>query len=371
MINVLHIGLSYELGGIEQFLINFDRNINKDICKFNYINVFDKARTQNYYKQLEILGGNIYNISDYRKHPLKSFKQIRKIINDNNYKIVHYHMNSACFLIPLIAAKFSNAKVIISHSHNSSSDKGFFKKIIHNINKKFIPLFATDFFACSEKAGKWFFSKKVLCSNKFKIINNAVDIEKFKYNIDIREKIRKNLGIENKLVIGHVGRFNKQKNHTFLIDIFHEIHKRNPDSVLILVGDGELKNSIKEKVDRLNINNEVKFLGIRKDVNELLQAMDIFLLPSLYEGAPVVGIEAQLSGLFCIFSDIITKEIKILRNTKYVSLDISANEWSNIILDEYKKEERQDRLKDMLSINFDIKHEVNKLIKFYEKSLNN
>ena len=218
-------------------------------------------------------------------------------------------MNSAVMLYPLIAAKISNVKVIIAHSHNASSDKGILKKMLHNINKNFIPLFANHFFACSNKAGKWFYSKKIMNSKNYFVINNCIDIDKFKFNYETRNNKRKELHLKNEnIVVGHVGRFNKQKNHTFLIDIFNEAYKENDKLRLVMVGIGPLMNKIKKKVIQLNLSDAVLFLGQRSDVNELMQAMDIFILPSLYEGLPLVGVEAQTSGCLVCFLILLLKK---------------------------------------------------------------
>ena len=237
-------------------------------------------------------------------------------------------MNSAVFLYPIIAAKMAKAKIIIAHSHNSSSDKGIIKSLLHNLNKHFIYLFANEFFACSERAGEWFFSKRVRNSDNYRIINNAIEIDKYVFDKSIRQRKREELGITDEyILIGHVGRFNKQKNHSLLIDIFDNYHKKNIKSKLILVGQGPLMNKIKNKVNKLNLQKDVLFLGLRNDTYELYQAFDVFILPSLYEGLPLVGVEAQYSGLGCIFSSNISKELKITNNCFYVGLNRSLDEW--------------------------------------------
>ena len=365
MIKVLHIGLSYELGGIEQFVINYGQNINKEIMIMDFINVFEKTKNQSFYKELLKIG-EVYDIDDYRKHPFKSYKQLKKTINDGNYDIVHYNMNSAAFLLPLICAKNSNAKRVIAHAHNASNDKGIIKSVVHFINKHFITFFASDFFACSEKAAKWFFSKKVMNSNRFRIIHNAIDVQKFQYNLEIRNKYRQNLELGNNIVITHIGRFNKQKNHTKLIEIFKEIHEIENKTILLLIGDGILKEKVKNKVKDFNLTNNVRFLGIRDDVASLLQASDVFVLPSLYEGAPTVVIEAQASGLLCELSDTITKEVKILDETNYISLKKTSEDWANKILEDLKKFKRKDSIKKMTDKGYNIKEEALKIQKIYE-----
>lgn len=331
MIRVLQIGMIDFHGGIESFLINYYRNTNKEKIQFDFINISNNKLC--FEDEIIALGGKIYKVSNYYKHPFKYIKEVKKIIQEQNYEIVHCNMNSAVFLHPLIASKLAKAKTIISHSHNSSSDKGLIKSLLHFINKHFIPVFANTYFACSDKAGRWFYSKRIRNSNKYYIINNAIDLDKYKFNKNIRTKKRKELKIDNDtIVIGHVGRFNKQKNHLFLLNIYNEFHKIVPNSKLFLVGSGPLLEKAIEKTKELKLTNSVYFLGQRNDISELYQAMDIFLLPSLYEGLPLVGVEAQTAGLNCAFSDVITREVMLSDKVKYLSLQKKPKEWAKEIL---------------------------------------
>ncbi len=330
MIRILQMGMTDNQGGIETFLINYYRNIDKSKIQFDFTNIYNNKLC--YQDEIEKSGGKIYEVSNYYKHPIKYIKDVIKIIKENNYSIVHCNMNSAVMIYPLIAAKIAHAKFIIAHSHNSSSDKGIVKKVLHNINRNFIPFLATNYWACSDKAGIWFFKKNVK-SEKFKIINNAVDLNDFKYDENVRIKIRKELNIdEDNLVIGHVGRFNKQKNHEYLIEIFNQILLIEPKSTLLLIGEGPLKEDIINKANAMKIDKKIIFLGYRNDVNKLMMAMDCFVLPSLYEGLPLVGVEAQASGLPFICSSSITDEI--LLSDYSVKIDLSENpkKWADNIL---------------------------------------
>lgn len=368
MERILQIGMKYALGGIESYLINYYRNIDKSKYQFDFINIYPKELC--FQKELEKSGANIYNVTSYYKHPIKFIRELKKIIKFNNYQIVHCNMNSAAVLFPLIAAKMSKAKVIIAHAHNSSSDKGIFKALLHNINKKFIPLFANTYFACSNKAGEWFFSKKILNSKKYFIINNAIDVKKFKFNNTIRKEKRKELGInDNTLVIGHVGRFVPQKNHEFLIDIFNEVYKKNKNAVLLLIGFGPLEENIKFKVSKLKLSKNVLFLGKRTDVNELYQAMDVFLLPSLYEGLPLVGIEAQTAGLTCFLSKTITNEINLFNSINFIDLKTSPKLCASEILALSKcgsKENRNTNYEKIRKSNYNIKTAAKRLMEIYK-----
>lgn len=367
MIKVLQVGMTDNLGGIENYLINYYRNIDKSKVQFDFINIYPNDLC--FQDELISGGSKVYKVSNYYKHPIKYIKEVKRIVRDNNYDIIHCNMNSAVMLYPLIAAKKGGAKVVIAHSHNASSDKGVIKSLLHSINKRFIPLFANKYFACSDKAGQWFYSKKILNSNNYYVIKNAINTDKFKYNEKVRENKRRELNIsDDTLLLGHVGRFNRQKNHTFLIDIFNEVHKKNTNSKLVLVGIGPLYNEIENKINQLDLNDSVLLLGQRNDVNELMQAMDIFVLPSLYEGLPLVGVEAQASGLNCIFSSSVTTTISLFDNNKFISLKESADYWANIIL-ECKKNNRNNCFEIVNSKGFNIAIEAVRLTNIYENIL--
>ena len=319
-LKVLQIGMTYNFGGIEAYLINYYRKICQSNISFDFVNIYSENLC--YSDEIKKYGGQIYNVSNYYKHPIKYICQIKKIINDKAYYIVHCNMNSAAMIYPLIAAKVSDAKIIISHAHNSASDRGLLKKILHNLNKRLITHLANNYFSCSVKAGEWFFSKKIMLSDKYKIIYNAIEIEKYKYNSDYRKEIRNELKISNDcFVIGHVGRFNKQKNHLVLIDIFHKVYQTNKKTKLLLIGDGPMLEKIKERIKHYGIEDAVIILGKRKDVYKLYNAMDLFVLPSLYEGLPLVGVEAQVNGLKCLFSRTIDSELSISEYCEYIPLD--------------------------------------------------
>ncbi len=215
-------------------------------------------------------------------------------------------------------------------------------------------------FACSTEAGIYLFGKK----RKFEFIPNAIDLEKFEYNEQTRKEIRKELDLEGKLVIGNVGRFNLQKNHSFLLDIFNEIVKKNKDSILLLIGTGELEENIKQKIKELKLEKRVKLLGVRKDVNKLYQAMDIFLMPSLFEGLPLTGVEAQASKLKCYFADTITKEVIISNNVKFLSLKLTPEQWADKIVQDAKYERNN---VEILNQDFNIKILAKNMEEKYQK----
>ena len=219
------------------------------------------------------------------------------------------------------------------------------------------------FFACSEAAGKWLFGNKVCKSKNYFIMNNAINTKEFIYNESIRLKKRQEFNIQNKLVIGHIGKILSQKNHNFLIDIFKDLNSKNKNAVLMLVGDGELKPLIKRKVDSLGLNEYVIFTGVRSDIPMLLQAMDVFVFPSIHEGLPVTLVEAQASGLPCFISDNITTEVMITNSVKRISLKKSPEEWTKEIFSSLKRHQRRNMSSEIIRAGYDIES----VIKWYQE----
>lgn len=351
-------------GGVEAVVMNYYRNIDKSKIQFDFI--CDSDSTNIPYEEIENLGGRVFLIPPYQ-HPIKYHKELKKLLIKNKYRIVHSHINTLS-VFSLYAAKKTGIPIRIAHSHSTTNKKEWKKNLMKQILKPFSKVFSTDYFCCSELSGRWLFGNRTYDEGKVYLLNNAIDLEKFTFNNKIREKKREALNLkDNALVIGHIGRFVGQKNHDFLVDIFHEIRKRNKEAILILVGQGPLTEQIKAKVDKLQLTKYVKFLGQRNDANELYQAFDVFLLPSLYEGLPVVGIEAQATGLLCIFSDAMTKETKVLDTTTFVSLNQSPEKWSEIILKKYQTFKRQDSKMEITNNGYNIKKEKSKLEEKYRE----
>lgn len=355
-------------GGIEAVVISEYLAMDKSKIQFDFI--CDEDSTNIPYDLIEKNGGRVIIIPPYQK-AFKYHKELKKVLKENNYKIVHSHI-STMSVFSLFAAKCAGVPVRIAHSHSTTNKKEKKKNLMKQVLRPFSKVFATNYMCCSELAGRWLFGDKEYDKGNVYLLNNAIDLDKFKYDEKLRKKKRKEFGIkDDTLVIGHLGRFVAQKNHTFLIDIFNEIHKKNNNSILLLAGQGPLMEDIKNKVKDLNLDDSVKFLGQRNDANELYQAFDVFLLPSLYEGLPVVGVEAQASGLLCYLSDDMTKETKVLDITKFMSLNNTPEEWADNILDDVKKYKRIDTSKEMTAKNFNIKEEAKKLEEYYLNLYNN
>lgn len=338
-IRILHIVGIMNRGGLETLIMNIYRNIDRDKVQFDFLVHSDMQGV--FEEEIIKLGGTIYRISHVSKvGPMKYKKELNKFFKSNQqYKIVHSHMNTISGII-LREAKKCGIKIRISHSHNAYPKMNLIESIYKNYSKLFINNNSTYKFACSKLAGSWLYGKKY--ENDVKIINNGVNINKFKYNPDVNGWKRKELNIDkNSFVVGHIASFTLQKNHDFLIDIFKEIKNQNDNAILLLVGDGVLKKSIRNKVRELGLVDNVIFLGIRDDIEQLIQVFDIMVFPSFHEGLPVTLIEAQASGLKCIISDNITKEVDMnIDLLKFLSLEKSARYWAEQSLNYIKGYDR-------------------------------
>lgn len=325
-------------GGIQSLVIDWVSRFDKQKIHVDFL-LLDDGKEYELEQTLKELGCTVYKLKGiWVKTPIDFIKYkyaVKSFFKEHHdYKVVHMHSSSKNYMILKYAKKY-DIPIRIAHSHNIDfQTKNSLKKLIGNLFKKPLIKYATDYFACSKIAGEWLFGEDIVESDKFRVIHNAVDYDKFKFNENIRKNMRKEFGFkENDIVIGNVGRFAQQKNHDFLIDIFNECYKNNSNYRLLLVGIGELEQEIKNKVSILGLEKEVVFAGFRKDVNCCMQAMDLFLMPSLHEGLPVVGVEAQASGLTCYMSkDVITPEVKIADNVYFISLNKSSKDWAEKII---------------------------------------
>lgn len=360
-IRILHVVSSLNRGsGIMSVIMNYYRNIDREKVQFDFLYFLEMQET--YKEEIYNLGGRLFQLPS---PSLLSYKEYANFfaVNSKDYKAVHLHLvflNG--FILPL--AKRNGIKNLITHSHNTLYSDKKLSAIRNRLLCLPIKKNANYYFACSKAAGEALYGKKYIELGKVKIINNAIDVERFKYNPEIRMKVRSEYHIEDKFVIGHVGRFAEQKNHTFLLDIFAEIKKRRPESVLMLIGDGPLFKKVKTKAELLGLKDSVLFLGTKKNVENYLQAMDTFVLPSLFEGLPVVGVEAQTSGLRCIFSEAITEEI-LLCNSKMLGLSNCAKIWADALIEFGVDYNREDSINIIRNKGFDIIEESYKLGLFY------
>lgn len=348
-------------GGVEAVIMNYYEHIDRTKVQFDFIvhndNKIDITQ------EVEAMGGKVYKVTPYYKNPIAFMHGIYKVIRDHHYRIVHSNMNTLS-AFPLFAAWVAGAPVRILHNHSTSSPGETKRNIMKFMLRPFARLFANHYLACSRLAGEWMYGRKMMDSGKVTIVNNAIDLKKYAFNPQKRKILRKELGLADEFVIGHVGRFMFQKNHEFLIDVFAEAYKKNPHMALLLVGDGPLRPAMEEKVKKLGLTGHVKFLGLRNNVQDFYHVMDLFILPSHYEGLPVVGVEAQANGLLCLFSTKVTKETRLTHSAQFLDLEAGASMWAEGIIS--LKCERNKKAGDELrQAGFEINKETEKLVKFY------
>lgn len=357
-LKVLHIVGTMNLGGQETFIMNMYRNINRANIQFDFIVHGDK---KGYYEdEIEKLGGKIYRVSSKTKNIYKYFLDMANLFKSNKYKIVHIHTCSSTIFLDALISKLYGVENIIAHSHNTQSSNG---NIIHSICIPLLNKFTDIKLACSKDAAEWLYGKHII--DDVKIIKNSIDSQKYIFNSEVRTMLRKKMNLENKFIIGHVGRFHKQKNHIMLIEIFNEILMKRDDAVLILVGEGELQDEIKLLVDKMGIREQVKFLGIRDDVYNIMQIMDVFVFPSLYEGLGIVAIEAQASGLPVFMSSNLPDDLNITDLVNRISIQSSEKEWAKKIID--VKYERHNMFEEIIHAGYDIKLNAKYLEELYIK----
>ena len=344
------------VGGVTNSMLNIQKHIDRDKLNFDYLVFHDRIEPEEH-TALELGARKLVASADeITFKPLRAIvrlKRVRDVCKKNNIKIFHFNGGAPMGFLTMLAAKAGGVKWITFHSHNGGmSNEGWMAKVVSALCRPLLGLVVDDYWACSELAANFSFPRRVVKDKKFYFMPNAIDLEKFKYNAKVRNQVRNELGVADKFVVGHAGRFNHQKNHTFLIDIFAEIHKKNPDAFLVLFGVGELQDSIKNKVNDLGLTDSVLFYGASDQMERMYQAMDVFLMPSKFEGLPVTGVEAQAAGLPIVFSDAITREVAVSSHVDYVSLQESADTWAEIVL-KYGGLERRDYCCELAAVGFE------------------
>lgn len=359
-IRVLQMIGSLNVGGSQAMIINLFKNIDRSKVQFDFI--VDRNDELHYKDLIESLGGKIYYLPRFRGNNAFEVKSAWRTFLQNHpeYKVLHSHVRSYASLYIPVAKKYGLKTII--HSHNTSSGKGL--SAVYKALLQFPLRFQADYFiGCSKEAGEWLFGKKRVSGDRYFMLQNAVDIEKLKFNREIRDEYRRDLKLGDDICFIHVGRFTPQKNHMFLLDVFAEIVKQHPSSRLLVLGDGDLRGSIEEKIKELNLWDKVSLLGNRNDVHNILQAADCFLFPSLFEGLPVTAVEAQAAGVPCYISDTVTKDIKVSELARYLPIDKGAKFWADRILsDDISRIDVSKKIKDA---GFDVKETAKKMELFY------
>lgn len=355
---VLHVLRSMNRGGAETFIMNVFRNVRHGNFQFDFLL---SSQKNDYAREILDLGGTIYNIQGREKGLLNYCRELNHFFlqHKGEYHVVHVHTSSLSSLEPLYYARKSGIPIRIIHSH-STNQTGLIHKTLHYLNKPFVPVLATNYLACSQVALDWLYDYTTVKKRAI-VIRNGIDTARFKFNALIRRQIREELGIEEDVfVFGHVGRFCEVKNHRFLVEVFEKYLRKYGHAKLVLVGGGELFAQTQEMVKKLELDGHVLFLGVRSDIECLLQAMDVFVFPSLYEGLPVALVEAQASGVKVVCSDKVSKESKLSDGCYFYSLANGATQWADYIhgLPEINRDKMLEQVKNN---RYDIKDTVSYL----------
>ena len=344
-------------GGTESVVMNYYRHIDRTKVQFDFVADSDSVMPIPRKDEIESLGGRVFIVPPYQRLH-EYIPALVKLFKEQNYQIVHAHLNTIN-VFSMYAAKKAGVPVRISHSHSTAGKGETKKNILKYMLRPFAKIYPTHYAACSRLAGEWLFGKKAMEQGKVTIFNNAIELDKFRFDENVRKEVREELGIgDDKFVIGHVGRFCYQKNQDFLIDIFEEVYKQNPNAMLLMVGEGEDLQRIKERVE--NLGGGVQILGNRNDVDRLYQAMDIFVFPSRYEGLGLVAVEAQVSGLKVVASSMVPSEAKINSNVDFIDLNEDVDKWVNAVIKENLRRDNR-----CMSEDYDIIQQALKLQNYY------
>lgn len=348
--------------GVSSYAMNYYKYLDTESIHMDFVLTRGGADEQ-YERLIKARGGKIFIVKSTKIiDNLKNLEKIKKIMQEGHYDIVHSHIINVGYFYLKYAKKYG-VKSRIIHSHTIlQKEKSVLKAFLNKTFIKLVNIVSNVRFACSDEAGKSLFGKR-----KYIIINNAIEIERYLFNLQIRNQQREKYNINNKMVIGHIGRFSEEKNHIFIIDLFKQIKNENENVVLMLIGEGALQASIKERVKEYGLENDVMFIGQVGNVEDYLQMMDIFIFPSFYEGAPIAVIEAQVNGLVTLLSDRVPKASKIIDKTKFLKLN-DIEEWKKEILN-VKIHDRKSQIENIINTKIDIQSEAIKLEKLYRDLL--
>ena len=323
---------SWESGGIESFLTNVLLRMDRTGLEVDIVAA--ELRESVFTERLRKAGIHFYELSGNLNRIARNSRLLQKIFEERKYDVFHLHAYQALSFRYLRQAKRCGIPVRIAHSHNTALRKSrgrWLKLRVHQAARFFLTGSATHLWACSKQAAEFLFSSKTLREKGYRFIPNGIEVERFRFNPEVRDQVRRELHCEEKSVIGNVGRLCYQKNQAFLLEVFAKVHGKRPDSVLLLVGDGEDRPMLEEQAERLGIREATIFYGTCGQVERLYWGMDVFALPSRFEGLPVTGVEAQAAGLPCLFSDTVTRECEVGRNSQFLPPDAPGH-WAEILL---------------------------------------
>ncbi len=364
-IRILHIVSSLaRANGVSGCIMNYYRGIDRSKFQFDILFFTDNANS--YREEFESLGGRAIKID---RPSITNFltisKQLHQLFAQNRYSIIHCHVAQIGLLLFPIAYRHSVESIIL-HSHNSRSSEIRYKQIRNSVMNRLSSMLATHHFACSREAAEALFSRSEIQKGIF-VMNNAVDVNRFRFSPDKRAALREELGVDkDRVLIGNIGRCCIQKNQLLLIDIFNTHLKRHSQSTLVIVGDGAILESLKARANELGISNNIIFTDVRKDIDCIVSALDIMVMPSLFEGLPVTGIEAQTAGLPCLFASSITKDVKVNSNTSFQPLESSHEAWSEAIEELLKQGREANAVPQINAAGFNIALEISKLESHYQ-----
>lgn len=362
-VRVLHVVTSMDVGGVETMLMNLYRNINRSEVQFDFL--FHREGSSYYDEEIKQLGGRIYRVQ-----PAKGSRLFRYIVSlrkfffsESRHAIVHSHVSIISYFV-LKAASDAGVPFRIAHSHEahkSIREHRPLRRPLIMLLKPRVNKFCNFRFGCGVDAGRWLFGS----DKEFHVLKNAVDSERYVFDTSARDKIRAELDITDRFVVGHIGNFTAPKNYPFILKVFNSILAKRPDAALVLIGKQENNPGVKELAERLGIDSSIIFTGIRSDVPQLLQAIDVFLFPSTSEGLPVAVIEAQAAGLPSLISDAVDAGVKITPDLEFASLYQHPDEWARRVLEMWRGVNRHDRSELVSDAGYDIKSNAEWLTNFY------
>ena len=370
-IRVLQINSgSGTFGGVSSFLYNVYTNIDREKLQFDFLSP-DVTTYGIHRAEIEKAGGRIYELGikgNILTRKTGLYKRLRQFLTKHRYSIVHINSGNFFFnLFAVTAVRKAGVPCRIVHSHNAGdTNRSRIKKAVFKALKPQLERNATLLLACSRKAASYMFTDKTVREGGVQIVKNGINAERFRFDPEIRKTVRRELGLADKFVVGHVGRFYKQKNHAFLIRVFEKIHEKEPESVLLLFGKGELETEVRDLVNELGLAPYVRFMGEVPDIERMYQAMDVFVMPSFHEGLPVSCVEIQAAGVPCVLSDTITEEIKIEDSMQFISLTESPEIWAQAALAR-KGHRDMDGYESVIRSGYAIRDVADGMLKMYEE----
>lgn len=360
MIRVLHVLDGFGSGGAESFVLNLYRNIDREIIQFDFL-LRNNNNNEKYLNEVKCMGGRVYVLPSFEKNMIVHLEKLKEFFEENQqYKIVHVHASTSTYYFPLLYAKKSGIPIRILHSHNAGTANKVMK-LAHYLLRRRCCNLATDYFTCSSAAGDWMFGKRTA-----EIIYNAIDIRKFRYDGVVRDRMRNAVGVDKNFVIGHTGRFVTEKNHKFMLELAEKVCSKHREIKFVFVGEGPLLEQMKEAALEKDIRENVLFLGVRTDLEDVLQMFDLFLFPSISEGLGIALVEAQANGLPCIVSENIPELACVTPCVKKLALS-DPEKWEseilNMVLNWPERFEENEKLEHS---EFNIRHKAKQLEAFYK-----